>query len=175
MEKSPQTQSNQPPRPAVRSPLEARTGRIAGGSTTPHDGLKHAASSLKDSSIGYLQAKTELAAIEVKEASEYAKKKLSIGLAVLFIGTFTYAIFLILLHGIILQSAAKALENLSNDIGLNSSNIVLLLMFIFHFILLIICMVKLGKKPEEELFALTKSEFQKDKQWLAEINQSNEN
>ena len=162
------------PRPAVRPPLDARTGRMASPSSTPHDGLKHAAMSLKDSSLGYLQAKVELAAIETKEASEYAKKKLVLALAFLFVGVFTYAIILLTVHGFVTQFAAKTLEKISNVTGLNSSNIVLSVMLLFHIFILIILVNMLGKKTEEKLFTLTKSEFQKDKQWLAEINQSNE-
>lgn len=170
-----ETSSKTQPRPAVRSPLDARSGRIAGGAKAPHEGVKHAAISLKDSSLGYIQAKAELAAIEAKEASVFAKKKLSIALVTLFLSIFTYAIFLVFVYGFILQSAAKPLASVASNIGLNSSNIVLLLMLLSHLIILTFCVIFLGKKPEEELFALTKSEFQKDKQWLAEINQSNEN
>ncbi len=156
--------------PAVRSTLNAHTAPLA-----PHDGLKQAAMSFKDSGISYLQSKTELAAIEAQEAAEYTKKKLSLGLTVVLLGIFTYALFLILLHGMIIQIAEHPLAKITSSTGLNSSNIVLLLMFLLHLFFLVISMIKLSKKPEEELFALTKSEFQKDKQWLAEINQSNVN
>jgi len=174
METSSQNQQQPHPRPAVRSPLDARSGRIANGSTDSHDGLKHAAISLKDSSLEYLQAKAELATIEAKEASGYAKKKLFLGLFTIVVGVFTHAILLILIHGIILASPPKTLEHLSSSINLNNSNFILLVMLLLHFTFFIFLVVKLSKKPEEELFSLTKSEFQKDKQWLAEINQSNE-
>ena len=174
MEKSPQNQHQPNPRPAVRSPLDARTGRMTAGSASPQEELKYAAMSLKDSSLSYLQAKAELAAIETKEASEYARKKLSLGLGALVVGIFTHAILLILIHGIILGSPPKILEQLANSIGLSNSNFILLVMLLFHLVLFFFLFYKLGKKPEEELFSHTKSEFQKDKQWLAEINQSNE-
>mgnify|MGYP000330185700 CR=1 FL=1 len=163
------TQQPQPQqRPPVRRPLDT-------ASRAPHDGLKQAAMSLKDSSLGYVQAKSELAAIEVKEAAIYAKQKLSIGIVTAFFGIFSYALFLILAYGVILQFGGKYLSKISNIIVLNNSNTLLLLMMFFHLFLFLIYLVKLSKKPQEELFSLTKSEFQKDKQWLAEINQTNGN
>ncbi|MGJ8656237.1 MAG: hypothetical protein ACSHX6_07290 [Akkermansiaceae bacterium] len=164
--------SNQQPqqRPPVRRPMDSMSG-----SNAPHDGLKQAAMSLKDSSLSYMQAKSELAAIEAKEAATYAKKKISIGIITAFFGVFSYALFLLLAYGVILQFAGDQITKISNIITLNESNTVILLMMIFHLFLFLIYLVKLSKKPQEELFALTKSEFQKDKQWLAEINQTNGN
>jgi len=141
----------------------------------PHDGLKRAAMSLKDSSLGYMQAKTELAAIEAKEAASFAKHKFSLGIVTAFFGIFSYALFLLLIYGVILQFANRYLSKISDIIFLSNSNTILLLLMIFHLFVFLIYLVKLSKKPPEELFSLTKSEFQKDKQWLAEINQTTEN
>jgi len=143
--------------------------------TAPHEGLKQAAMSLKDSSLGYMQAKAELAAIEAKEAATFAKQKISVGIVTAFFGFFSYALFLILAYGAILQFAGKYISQISNIITLNDSNTVILLMMMSNLFLFLIYLVKLSKKPKEELFSLTKSEFQKDKQWLAEINQTNGN
>jgi uncharacterized membrane protein YqjE len=131
--------------------------------------------SLKDSSIGYMQAKTELAAIEAKEAATYAKKKISVGVIAAFFAVFSYAIFLFLAYGMILQYADEIISKISNITTLTESNAVILIMLLFNFFLFLIFLVKLSKKPQEELFSLTKSEFQKDKQWLAEINQTHGN
>lgn len=153
-----------------RLPLDS-----ASRDTEPHEGLKQAAMSLKDSSLGYIQAKTELAAIEAKEATTFAKQKISLGIVTAFFATFSYALLLILAYGIILQYPGKYISNISKITTLNDSNAVILLMMVFNFFLFLIYLVKLRKKPQEELFSLTKSEFQKDKQWLAEINQTNGN
>lgn len=164
--------SHHPPqqRPPVRRPIDS-----ASNDSAPHDGLKQAAMSLKDSGLSYMQAKTELAAIEAKEAASFAKKKISIGIITVFFGIFSYALFLLLAYGVILQFASKQITQISNIITLNESNTILLFMMIFHLFLFLIYLVKISKKPQEEFFSLTKSEFQKDKQWLAEINHTNEN
>lgn len=141
----------------------------------PHESLKQAAISLKDSSLGFLQAKTELAAIEAKEAAIYAKKKISLGIIIGFFAAFSYALFLVLAYGLILQYAAKFISQVSSITTLNASNTVILLMLLFNLFLFLIFLLKLSKKPSEELFSLTKSEFQKDKKWLAEINQTHGN
>ena len=141
----------------------------------PYESLKQTAISLKDSSLGYLQAKTELAAIEAKEAAIYAQKKISLGIITAFFATFSYAFFLILAYGIIRQFAGQFISKVSSITTLNDSNTVILLLLLFNLLLFLIFLLKLSKKPQEELFQLTKSEFQKDKQWLAEINQTHEN
>ncbi len=138
----------------------------------PHESLKQAAISLKDSGIGYLQAKTELAAIEATEAAIYAKKKVTLGIITAFFATFCYALFLFLSYGLILQYAGQFISKVSNVTTLNDSNTVVLLLLLFNLFLFLIFLLKLSKKPSEELFPLTKSEFQKDKQWLAEIKQT---
>ena len=157
-------------RPPLRPPIEHYAG-----TSSPQNNLKQTAASLRDSGLGYLQAKAELAAIEATEAAGFAKKKISVGLTTIFIGFFSYAIFLILLHGLALQFAEKYITQISEIITLNNSNTVLLIMMILHFLVLLIFLLKLSKRPQGEFFSLTKSELQKDKQWLAEINQSNEN
>jgi uncharacterized membrane protein YqjE len=167
MEPTPNQPSQQKP------PLSNQIGSPS-GSGAPHSELKQSASSLKDSSLSYMQAKAELAAIEAKEAASFAKKKIGIGIITAFFGIFSYALLLLLSYGIILQFAGRILSKISRAIALNESNIIILIMMIFHLFIFLIYLLKLSKKPQEELFSLTKSEFQKDKQWLAEINQTNE-
>ncbi len=134
------------------------------------DGLKEAISSLKNSSLGYLQSKSELAAIEAKEAAEHAKKKISLGAVTAFFAIFTYALFLILAHSVLLKFTAPYLEKIGKVIPLDNHQIILLIFFVFHLLILLIYRCKLSKKPQGELFALTKSEIQKDKLWLKEMN-----
>jgi uncharacterized membrane protein YqjE len=141
----------------------------------PEESLKQVAMSLKDSSIGYMQAKAELAAIETKEAAAFAKQKISLGILTAFFAIFSYALFLMLAYGLILQYATTFISNISKTTTLTKSNTVILIMMMFNILFFLIYLLKLSKKPQEELFSLTKSEFQKDKQWLAEINQTNEN
>lgn len=141
----------------------------------PHNGLKQATISLKDSSLSYIQSKAELAAIEAKEAGNYAKHKISLAFMAAFFGVFSYALSLFLIYGVVLQHASESISGISKLLNLNASNTIILLMMIFNFIIFFIYLFKLSKKPKEELFSLTKSEFQKDKQWLAEIKQTNEN
>ncbi len=140
-----------------------------------NESLKQSAISLKDSSLGYLQSKAELAAIEAAEAASYAKKKLTLCVITGFFAAFSYALFLVLAYGMILQYAGGFMNKVSEVTTLNASNTVILLLLLFNLFLFLIFLLKLSMKPREELFMLTKSEFQKDKQWLAEINQTHGN
>ncbi len=160
--------TQQQPQPQQRPPV--RRHQASG-----IDGLKQSAMSLKDSSLGYMQAKTELAAIEAKEAATYAKQKISVGVITAFLGLFSYALFLLLAYGVIIQFAGEYIRKIFKPIYLNESNALILVMMVFHLFLFLIYLIKFSKKPKEELFSLTKSEFQKDKQWLAEINESQRN
>lgn len=156
--------------------LHSDSGSKTSASTkAPHEGLKQAALSLKDSGIGFIQAKTELAAIEAKEAAAYAKKKITIGIITAFFATFSYVLFLVLAYGMILQYAGQFISKVSSITTLNDSNTVILLLLLANLLVSLIFLLKLSKKPQEEFFPLTKSEFQKDKQWLAEINQTHGN
>ncbi len=132
--------------------------------------LKNTLLSLKDSGFDFLKSKAELAAIESKEAATYAKKKISVGMMTAFFGFFSYAIFLILSHSLILQFGRKYLLIAQKYLPLSGTQIVLLAMFLFHLFFLLIYLIKLSKKPKEELFSLTKSEFKKDQAWLNEMN-----
>lgn len=134
--------------------------------------LKETIVSLKDSSLEFLKTKAELAAIESKEAAEYAKKKISTAVIVAFLAFFSYAIFLLLAHSLVLKFGASFLTSIQKYIPLTGGQIVLLAMLIFHLFFLVIYLVKLGKKSQEEFFALTKSEFKKDQQWLNEMNKN---
>lgn len=126
--------------------------------------------SLKDSGIDFLKSKSELAAIESKEAAAFAKKKLSVAAMTAFFGIFTYAIFLILAHSLIQYYGRSILISIQDVLPLTGNQIVLLGMFVFHLFFLLIYLLKLSKKPKDELFALTKSEFKKDQAWLNEMN-----
>lgn len=164
-----QESKNKPP---VRRPMDSAS---KAGANASLDGIVQTAISLIDSSLGYLQAKTELAAIEAKEAAAYAQKKIIAGIITAFFATFSYVLFLFLAYGIILQFAGQFISKVSSITTLNDSNTVILLLLLFNLLLFLMFLLKLSKKPHEELFSLTKSEFQKDKQWLAEINQTHEN
>jgi len=132
--------------------------------------LKETVISLKNSGIDYLKSKSELAAIESKEAASFAKKKISVAAITAFFGLFTYAIFLILAHSLLLQHGSSILAKIQKILPLTESQIVLLAMLVFHLFFLLIYLMKLSKKPKDELFALTKSEFKKDQVWLNEMN-----
>ncbi len=136
----------------------------------PDRGLKETVNALKNSSLGYIQAKVELASIEGQEAASFVKKKVSIGAMTAFFAIFTYAIFLMLAYGLIQQFALSYVEKISTLLLLNPSNVILLGFFLFHLFFLFIYLVRLARKPSEELFKLTKSELKKDKQWLDEMN-----
>ena len=118
--------------------------------------------------MGYIAAKAELASIEAKEAATHAKKKLSIGLITAFIAFFTYALFLILSFGVISHYLGKYLQAYTKY--LPQPYLIVLGMFLFHILILFIYLIRLGKKPKQDFFAVTKSELQKDKQWLQEMN-----
>lgn len=137
----------------------------------PQDnGLKEAIFALKDSGMEYIQSKSELALIEAKEAADVAKKKAAAGAVAAFFAVFTYAILLILAYSLILKYAADLLDNVSEATTLDNSQIVLILLLVIHLIVLLCSFCKLKKKPSVELFAITKSEIQKDKLWLKEMN-----
>lgn len=135
-------------------------------------GLKRSVEALKNSSLGFMQVKTELAAIEAKEALSAAKKKVIIATITAFFGFFSYVLLLILIYGMCLQLGFNYLTKISNVILLNEQNVLIMMMFILHLSFFFIYLIKLIKRPHEEFFALTKSEFQKDKQWLTEINKT---
>lgn len=126
--------------------------------------------SLKSSSMGYLASKAELASIEAKEAATHAKKKISLGLTTAFFAFFTYALFLILSYGVISHYLSSHLEAYAEYLPV--PYLIVLGMFLFHLLILFIYLIRLSKKPKEEWFAVTKSELQKDKQWLQEMNNS---
>ncbi len=134
------------------------------------NGVKDAISSLKNSSLDYLQSKSELAVIEAKEAAEITKKKISLGVVTGFFALFTYTLFLILAHSILLKFTASYLALLGKYIPLDNHQLILLSFLIIHLIILLRCVSKLNKNSPVELFALTKSEIQKDKQWLKQMN-----
>ena len=138
------------------------------------DGLKEAIVTLKDSGVDYIKSKSELAMIESKEAGDYIKGKLNVAVVALFVAIFTYAIFLILAHSLALSMFAGILGKMHETLRLTQSQIVLIGMLLIHLLLLVIFLMKLAKKPESELFALTKSELKKDQAWLREMN-NNEN
>ena len=132
--------------------------------------LKETIMSFKDSGIDFLKSKSELAAIESKEAAIFAKNKL-VSIAIMaFFGIFTYALFLILLHSLLVQCYQPILLKAQVFLPLSGSQVILLVMFALHLILLLIFVMKQGMKPKAELFALTKSELKKDQVWLQEMN-----
>ncbi len=137
---------------------------------TQENELKETIVSLKDSGIDYFKSKTELAAIESKEAATYAKRKLSVAAMTVFFGIFTYALFLILVHSLLLQHGGSLFRKIQEIVPLTGSQTILIAMLVFHLFFLLIYLVKLSKKPKDELFALTKSEFKKDQAWLNEMN-----
>ncbi|MGJ8694749.1 MAG: phage holin family protein [Verrucomicrobiaceae bacterium] len=127
-------------------------------------GLKDELSSLLRTSAAYLQARTELAAIEGREAGGILAKRL----VRLLLAAFFLCIFYLLLLGSVVALLGHLLS--SNYQGVLAGWIgAAMITAVFHFIIGLIFWNKFRREQGRQLFQFTRAEWQKDQQW---INQS---
>ena len=128
--------------------------------------LRDAVNILKGSAGDYFAARRELLQMEAKEASQFLGKKLILALVLLILGFFTYVLF----WGTLITMGAHYLEGSFGGLGeaIGDWPCVAILVIKLHILVLLILVAKLKKKADFELFSVTKSELQKDKQWLEE-------
>lgn len=127
---------------------------------------------LKESGGDYLKAKIELASIEAKEAAEVTARKVAAGIKLAFFAFFAYLLLLATLVGAGTQLLEGKINILEQHIG--TWPVVTLGLFIVHLLLVVVFIDKLKAKSNEVLFAITKAELEKDKQWLQQLKANNE-
>lgn len=130
--------------------------------------LRDAIQILKGSAGDYFAARKELLQIESKEASEFLMKKIAIVIALTVVGLFTYFLFWLA----VITAGAKILKDaVGNEKVITVTGtwpIVGAVVVVLHICALFILVKKLKKKADFELFQMTKSELNRDKQWLEE-------
>lgn len=127
-------------------------------------------SSLSASSFSYLAAKIELASIEAQEAAELAKKRFSTSIIAAFVGFFSYALCLICIYLACKEVAGGYIEKIAKNFNISGDLLIVTVLLMFHLLLLIIIMIAMSFRGNTEIFALTKSELAKDKQWLETLS-----
>ncbi|MEO1857243.1 MAG: phage holin family protein [Rubritalea sp.] len=128
---------------------------------------------LKESGSDYLRAKTELASIEAKEAANEAVKRAILGASLAFFGLFSYILLLTTLVGIFSELLEGKLSNLEQYV--DTWPVVTFGFFLVHLLFVFIFLDKLKTTSKKTLFAHTKAEIEKDKQWLQQIKPNKEN
>lgn len=120
----------------------------------------------------YLCARIELLALESQEAAAVAKQKGTLGLAMAVTAIFGYALILVALVALT-GNALSAL--LSPTLAPFSWPIAALLFGILHFLAAYLLYNKLRRKAPNPLFEITRSELEKDRQWIHDQQIRNEN
>lgn len=144
--------------------------------TPPNDNteldIKDTVSYLAQSGASYLKTKAELAAIEAKEAAAEIGQKASAGSKAAFFGIFAYALLIATIIGAGTRLIEGKIPQLEQYIG--TWPIITAALFFLHIIIAVIFIDKLKKSGNNPLFPLTKSELEKDKQWLQEMKHNSE-
>lgn len=132
----------------------------------PSLSLREAIGLLKGSAGEYFSARKELIQIEAKEASYFVTQKILIAIVAAVMGLFTYGLFWLVVISIgafwIHGKLGSQLDYLAEWAIVGGA------VLAFHVIVLLILVKKLKEKAGFELFAMTKSELKKDKEWLEE-------
>ena len=128
--------------------------------------VKEALSILKENTADYIAARRELLQIEAKEASQVLGKKLAMAVVLVVGCVFSYILF----WGVVIALGGYLYAHLAGGCpcwGAVLSGIAVLLL---HVIVAVVLVKKLKRKPDFELFGMTKAEFRRDKEWLEENN-----
>lgn len=130
--------------------------------------LKQSLAFVKHTAKDFLSIKAELLAIEAKEVGDFAKGKLLLLLLVILCTSAFYLMFWVLCIGV----GSILLNDKLGVISEWNAEWLLLLLFttISHVIVVLLLILKLGKKSDTPFFTATKSEFKRDKQWLEKNN-----
>lgn len=128
-------------------------------------GLSETSGSMKNALNSFVSARIELASIEAKEATVFAKKKAAAGLILSIALFFTWALVLAGLIGILAPLFDKLLADKLD--WLPAWTLVVIILAALHALIAMICVSKLKKKSDVELFELSRREIQNDKKWLS--------
>ena len=134
-------------------------------------GVRGTFASLADGLRQYLQARGELLSIESREAGQVAARKGVLG-AILAAAVF-------LAYGLLLAAAVSLagywlggiLPGEWSQFGWQTAA---LAAAVLHLVIAAACFRALRKQPDQPLFEVTRSEFQKDRQWLNDQQTGNE-
>ena len=119
---------------------------------------------MKKALSGFLAARMELISIEAKEAAGFTAKKVAQAVILALSGFFLWLLILAGLTGVLAPLASKWLDG---KVGwLPGWCAIIFTLAILHALVAFICIRLLKKKPEEELFALSRQELENDKRWL---------
>ena len=119
----------------------------------------------------YLAARTELLGIESAEASQFAKQQALHGIILAVAALFGYSLLLVAVIAIFGAVIAPLLPSPLNDFGWH---IIAIAAGSLHFLLAFRMLRKLRRPPGAPLFEVTRSEFQKDRQWIKDQQDKNE-
>ncbi|MEN8694870.1 MAG: phage holin family protein [Akkermansiaceae bacterium] len=136
-------------------------------SSSKESGLKSEFSAFTRSAGSYLQARAELLAIEGAEAAEVVRKRLIKGIIAAFFLGISYLVILIAgiaLGGIYLSEKTEG--PLASWIG------IALAAGVLHLLIGLILLGKTRKKNTTPFFEYTRSEWEKDQQWIQQKNKS---
>ena len=137
-------------------------GRQKPSSAGSQPGLKEELTSFSKGLKSYLGARSELLAIEAREAAGILGKKASLGGLALFFLIFGYLLLLIFGVGIIGQ-----LLNPNTNPDLRSWVGGALILSCFHLLAgIILLLIQKRTKVTSALFEVTRAEFKKDQEWL---------
>lgn len=120
----------------------------------------------------YLAARTELLGIESAEASQYAKRQAKLGIICAVAAFFGYALALVAIIGILGNILGIFLD--ASPLEDHAVHIVALIVGAIHLFVAYRMLRKLSQPPETPLFEVTRSEFQKDRQWIKDQQDNNE-
>ncbi len=126
-------------------------------------GLREEVTSLAKGTGDFLSARAELLSIEGKEAAGLLSKRLArFAIGILFL---IFAYFLILAGGVHFLGIFMSEKLTGPFAGWAGAALII---SVLHLILAIIFISKARSRSERPLFELTRSEWQKDQQWLSQ-------
>ena len=127
--------------------------------------LRESLGVLKENAADYLAVRSELLRIEAKEASHVLSKKIALAVALAVVAIFGYFLFWSL---VIFMGGGFLDKQMGADAAISGVGVIALVVLAIHVVAGIVLLKKLTKKPDFELFEMTKAEFKKDKEWLEE-------
>lgn len=138
------------------------------GSSSVRDGFASFADGLRQ----YLLARGELLAIEAREATRVAGRKGTLAFLLATAVFFGYALLLVAAVALVGQWLGGILPGSWSHFGWQTAAV---LAGLLHLAMAALCYRALRQSPREPLFEVTRSEFQKDRQWLDDQQTNSEN
>lgn len=124
----------------------------------------------KDALTEYLSARKELFQIEAREVSSFLFKKVVLFVCLLFLLSFSYLLFWL----VCISALANVLEHLLKETAawlhiIGFWPLIALCVLVFHCAVIFHLIKYLRVAADFTMFEITRSELQKDKQWIEEI------